>query len=71
VKIIISAIIILLLTGCITMNHCPYCGEKDYPEYARYEKENLGHGIIRETKWRGWVHVYEEEPTPNGIKELK
>jgi hypothetical protein len=70
-KLIFPVLLLAMLTGCISINYCPYCGERHSPDYMRYEKENLGHGIIRETKWYGWIHLYEEEPTPNGIKELK
>ena len=64
------SIILSLTSGCITMNNCHYCHEDKHPEYTETIYKEMGDGIRRETKWRGWVHYNKSIPQPNKNVEI-
>ena len=64
-KILYLTILLILMTGCITMNPCTYCHEKKVPDYIRHVDKDMGDGITKEIKWYGWIHYSKRIPQPD------
>ena len=67
-KILFSIIILIGVSGCITMNPCPYCKERNYASeesmdevklYGNMSEKNARDGdIIKVTRTLKWSHIY-------------
>ena len=64
------SLLMLLLGGCISINPCPYCGERKYPDYIKYTEKDMGDEITKNVKWYGWIHYSKRIPQPDKNIEM-
>jgi len=66
-KILISILLLVSLTGCY---QCPYCREDKQPDYVRHTSLDKGNGVKKETKWYGWSHYEKLIPQPDKVIDV-
>lgn len=71
IKLFFSILAIVFCGGCISVNPCPYCGEKRDPDYYSVSYEKLDDdGLVKQTREMKWAHILREHKETH-TQELK
>ena len=56
-KLLASMIILLLLSGCVTMNRCSYCHQNRESDFERNEQIDIGDGLYKCVNTQKWIRI--------------